>query len=88
MSYAPPSMRLRLNRRASAIPHSAFRIPHLKPGEFLKRFNLCHGCPWNLDWVCQHTGCKVCPGKQAKMGEEPLKHLLAEPFFKCPMNKF
>ena len=96
MSYAPPSVRKFGTRssergiivyRAPAIPHSALRAPQL-PGVFLARFNTCLDCPWNLDWTCQHAGCKVCPGKQKQTGADPLKHLLAEPFFKCPLKKF
>jgi hypothetical protein len=54
----------------------------------MARFHICHDCPWNLDWTCQHAGCAFCPGKQKHLGAEPLKHLLAEPFFKCPLKKF
>jgi hypothetical protein len=60
----------------------------LREGEFMARFNLCHDCPWNLDWTCQHAGCAVCPGKQKQTGADPLKQLLAEPFFQCPLRKF
>jgi len=97
MSYAPPSIRKcgvrnaehgMRGRRAPATPHSALRTPHLSEGGFMARFHVCHDCAWNVDWVCQHAGCKICPGKQAKLGENPLKLLLTEPFFKCPLKKF
>jgi hypothetical protein len=84
-------------RRDFVTPHSAFlaapklradgRTPH-SPDVFMKRFHICLDCPWNLNWTCQHAGCAFCPGKQKQIGADPLKQLLAEPFFKCPLNKF
>lgn len=94
MSYAPPSMRVLGSARASRAvigappitsPRAAAPVPK---EEFERRFLICFNCPWNIDWACQHSGCKTCPGAQKKLGAEPLKHLLATPFFKCPMKKF
>jgi hypothetical protein len=52
------------------------------------RQKTCRTCDWNTDWTCQHIGCSKCPGAQKRMSAEPLKHLLADPFFRCPLNKF
>jgi hypothetical protein len=87
MSYAPPSLRIRGRVRENAAKISASPKP-LSEEAFMARFNLCLACPWNLAWTCQHAGCAVCPGKQKQTGAEPLKLLLVEPFFHCPLKKF
>lgn len=48
----------------------------------------CSLCGFNLDWRCEHSGCAICPGKASKLGAEPLKVLLNNPKFKCPIKKF
>jgi len=50
------------------------------------RMTICEQCPWQLDWVCQHPGCDVCPHKQKSSA--PLKALLESPAFRCPAKKF
>jgi hypothetical protein len=87
MSYAPPSRRSRGRERefTAKIPASPKPLPE---DAFMARFDLCLACEWNLAWTCQHAGCAVCPGKQKQTGAEPLKLLLAEPFFQCPLKKF
>jgi hypothetical protein len=70
-------------------PRPVFRNEIALPEvEHIYRVVMCDACPWNTAWTCQHFGCKVCPGAQKKLGVEPLKHLLREPRFKCPLNKF
>ena len=53
-----------------------------------ERMEICAACGFNVEWVCEHSGCKVCPGKARQLGANPLKTLLTRPQFKCPMRKF
>ena len=53
-----------------------------------ERSAICTACGFNVDWVCEHSGCKICPGKARQLGANPLKTLLTRPQFKCPMRKF
>jgi hypothetical protein len=48
--------------------------------------SICQSCPWQLDWVCEHPDCAVCPHKQKSSA--PLKALLESPAFRCPAKKF
>ncbi len=43
-------------------------------------------CDWNMDDLCQHPGCKTCPGKQKNSGT--LSANLQKPFWACPANKY
>lgn len=62
--------------------------PALGTDALVAREETCRGCQWNHDWTCQNIGCKVCPGAQARVGPSPLLKFLAQPGFKCPINKF
>ena len=63
MSYAPPSIR----RSGTGVPpvRSKRMIPAPLAAtikvDWIARFNACSGCQWQVDWVCQNIGCKVCP---------------------------
>jgi hypothetical protein len=43
-------------------------------------------CDFNVDNLCQHPGCKTCPGKQRNAGA--LEGYLALPYSTCPANKW
>ena len=45
---------------------------------------VCAECPNNVDWICQHIGCRPC--KQQRAGG--LKQALRSPYFRCPAGKF
>jgi len=77
------TMPLRTRRRIAAKPQLPFDA-----WTVAARQAVCISCEWQLDWVCQNPGCKVCPGAQKREGDEPLKRLVADRFFKCPLNKF
>lgn len=56
------------------------------------RRQICYGdgttskCEFNVDDLCQHVGCKTCPGKQRNAGA--LLGYLAQPYATCPANKW
>lgn len=41
---------------------------------------ICGSCDWNVDWICEHSGCKPC--RQRAAGG--LKQALRNPRFQCP----
>ena len=43
-------------------------------------------CDFNVDGLCQHPGCRTCPGKQRNTGA--LEAFIAQPFSQCPINKW
>lgn len=47
---------------------------------------ICTGCRYNLDWICEHIGCRTCSGEQRKIGG--LRIRLADPTFRCAAGKF
>lgn len=43
-------------------------------------------CDWNMEGICQHPGCKTCPGKQKNSGA--LLAFTEQPFAACAANKW
>ena len=46
--------------------------------------DICAGCPWNIDWLCEHPGCPVCQQRAAG----GLKQKLTDLTFHCPAHKW
>ena len=49
-----------------------------------ERETICGACPWNVDWICEHPGCKPC--RQRKLGG--LRIALDVPGFRCAAGKW
>ena len=45
---------------------------------------ICLACPWNVNWICEHPGCKPC--RQRRAGG--LKGLISDPHARCPAGKW
>ena len=45
---------------------------------------VCAACKNNVDWICQHVGCRPC--RQQRIGG--LKTAIRNPYFQCPAGKF
>lgn len=44
---------------------------------------VCAACQWNVDWICEHAGCRPC--KQRAAGG--LKAMILKANFHCPAGK-
>lgn len=58
--------------------------PPLDSAAIAAREALCATCPWNVDWICEHSGCKPCAQRQSG----GLRTALRSPTFRCASNKF
>ena len=45
---------------------------------------ICSTCQWNINWICEHPGCKPC--RQRRAGG--LKGLILDPTAHCPAGKW
>ena len=48
------------------------------------RVSICKSCEWNIDWICQHSGCLPC--KQSQAGG--LKAIIDNPSSRCSTGKW
>ena len=51
-----------------------------------ERIAVCSACQWNVNWICEHPGCRPCPARQRAVGG--LSALLPMRVFRCPIGKF
>ncbi len=58
--------------------------PPLTAETIAQRVSQCGSCKWNVEWICEHPGCRPC--RQRKAGG--LKSALQSPYFTCPAGKF
>ena len=54
----------------------------LSPAEIAERESACAACGWNIEQLCQHPACAVCPGKQRRSGA--LQAMIADRAARCP----
>ncbi len=54
--------------------------PPRSPKEVARIEAICATCKWNVDWICEHSGCRPC--KQRVAGG--LKLYLCMASFRCP----
>jgi hypothetical protein len=45
---------------------------------------ICTACSWNINWICEHPGCKPC--RQRRAGG--LKSLITDPNARCPAGEW
>jgi len=45
---------------------------------------ICEECTWNVNWICEHPGCKPCRQRQSG----GLKGLILDPRANCPAHKW
>ena len=65
-------------------PASSAIFKTRSPAEIEHIQAICAECPWNINWVCEHLGCKTC--QQRRSGG--LKNYFVDPKFKCPAHKW
>lgn len=78
-----------LKKHAPEIKLGQRIVPHTVAGAALviaSRAEICAACEWNVDELCQHPGCRTCPGKQARSGK--LAAMISTQNAKCPANKW
>jgi hypothetical protein len=74
-----------LSRQGGRLPDQA-AAPAQKRVAMEDREAICAACQFNVDWICEHVGCRTCSGRQRNTGG--LRTLLAQPGARCPAGKW
>jgi tellurite resistance-related uncharacterized protein len=67
---------IQLKSEAKPKVRSPSEIAHIKA--------ICADCSWNVNWICEHPGCKPC--RQRRAGG--LKRLILDDGTRCPAGKW
>jgi len=80
------SPRFPVSAASPPVSSLATKSPHLSPVPALRSQEeaarieaICAVCKWNIDWICEHPGCRPC--RQRLAGG--LKQMIGKPFFRC-----
>jgi len=74
----------RREARGARMGNGGAAAPPYRPQTVAEREAICGACPWNVDWICEHPGCKPC--RQRKLGG--LRIALDVPGFRCAAGKW
>jgi hypothetical protein len=75
-----------LVRTQGAKPVSIPAAPPRSDAEVEVILKICADCLNNFDDACQHPGCKVCVGRQRKIGG--LAAMIRQPGSRCPDGRW